>query len=241
MSALFSAVLGLVYPPQCMSCEELVDGDQGLCGPCWRDTPFISGAICDCCGAPLMGGFATERATCDECLVEPRPWSQGRAALVYRDRARRMVLGLKHGGKEEIVGPAAAWMAQAGREILTSRSLIVPVPLHWSRLVKRRYNQAALLAKATADAAGCEVSLDALKRTRATQSLDHMSPDDRFSVLSGSISAGPSGEFLKGRDVVLLDDVMTSGATYAAATDAALRLGASRVDVLTLARAVREP
>ena len=241
MSAVLSAALDAIYPPQCVSCAEPVDDAMGLCGPCWRETPFISGAICDLCGAPLMGGDVTERATCDDCLARPRPWSKGRSALLYQAGARRLVLGLKHGGREDVALSAGAWMAHAGREILSSDALLAPIPLHWSRLFRRRYNQAALLARETSRAFGCDLALSALKRVRRTRSLDHMSPDARFDALAGSVIADESAEVLGGRHVVLIDDVMTSGATLTAATEAALQAGAARVDVLTLARAVRGP
>ncbi|MEM9437969.1 MAG: phosphoribosyltransferase family protein, partial [Pseudomonadota bacterium] len=166
------------------------------------------------------------------------PWQQGRAALIFSKQAKRLVMGLKYAGREDIAVPAAQWMARAGREVLRPDSLLVPVPLHWLRLVRRRYNQAALLAKALSDETGCDTVLDALRRPVRTPKLQDMSPNERFQALSGTIQL-KRADLLKGRKVVLIDDVLTTGATLSAATAAVLDAGAARVDVLTLARTER--
>lgn len=186
-----------------------------------------------------MGGEPEERAICDACLIEPRPWARGRTALVYRDAARRMVLSLKAGGREDLAETAAAWMARAGEEILTPGALLVPVPLHWIRFLQRRFNQAALLAATLGAQTGLEVLPDALKRVMRTRKLDRLSPVERFQALDGAIIPNAARD-LGGRHVILIDDVMTSGATLAACTAAAQSAGAARVDVLTLARTMRE-
>ncbi|MEM6897705.1 MAG: double zinc ribbon domain-containing protein [Pseudomonadota bacterium] len=234
-----TAVLKLIYPSQCVSCGEFVEDENGLCAACWRETPFVDGALCDACGAPLLGGDVEDRDHCDDCRRTPRPWHQGRTALIYDKKARRLALALKHGGREDIAETAAIWMARAGREILGPQSLLIPVPLHWMRLAKRRYNQAALLAQAVARLSGAEVMVDGLKRPLRTRKLEHVSPKERFALLKDTIQPNPARDF-EGRQVVIVDDVMTSGATLAAATEAAKAGGAASVDVLTLARAVRD-
>ncbi|MEM9350549.1 MAG: phosphoribosyltransferase family protein, partial [Pseudomonadota bacterium] len=166
------------------------------------------------------------------------PWQQGRAALIFSKQAKRLVMGLKYAGREDIAVPAAQWMARAGREVLRPDSLLVPVPLHWLRLVRRRYNQAALLAKALSDETGCDTVLDALRRPVRTPKLQDMSPNERFQALSGTIQL-KRADRLTGRKVVLIDDVLTTGATLSAATAAVLDAGAARVDILTLARTER--
>ena len=142
MLSSIQTALGLLYPPRCIGCGDLVDSDFGLCGLCWRDTPFIGGTICDTCGVPLPGQPDGEKLECDDCMERPRPWSRGRAALVYKDRARQLVLALKHGDRSDIAQPAGQWMARSVKPVLSENCLVAPVPLHWSRLLKRRYNQA---------------------------------------------------------------------------------------------------
>ncbi|MEL6690590.1 MAG: ComF family protein [Pseudomonadota bacterium] len=234
-----NAALAYLYPSQCVGCGEFVDSENGLCASCWGETPFVAGAVCDCCGVPLVGGDEMDRDICDDCLKTPRPWSQGRTALIYARRGRRLALSLKHGGREDIAETAGQWMARAAGEITRANTVLVPVPLHWLRLIGRRYNQSALLADAVAKNIGRPVIHDALKRPVATRKLDHLSPGERFGILAKAIVPNPKRD-IAGKSVMLIDDVMTSGATLAASTHAALKAGAARVDVLTLARTVRD-
>ena len=241
MTAQLQTALRMIYPPRCLGCGTLVESDFALCGPCWRDTPFIAGAVCESCGAPQMGQRDGFRLECDDCMKMPRPWSDGRAALLYRDAARALVLRLKHADRTDLAAPAAAWMVRAGREILKPNMLVVPVPLHWSRLMKRRYNQAALLAQAVADQAGLAWCPDLLKRFKRTRTLDGKSAQQRFETLSGSLSLNSKRRHrIAGRHVLIVDDVMTSGATLAEATRVCRANGANDVSVLILARVAKD-
>ncbi|WP_110813447.1 ComF family protein [Pseudoroseicyclus aestuarii] len=230
----------LIYPPRCVLCGDLTEADFALCPLCWGETRFAAGLCCDQCGAPLPGeGDGSER--CDDCLVLARPWGRGRSALVYAGGGRRMVLALKHGDRTDLVRTLGGWMARAGRGILGPDVLLVPVPLHPLRLLRRRYNQAALLAGAAARAVGAAHCPDALIRLRATRPLDGHGREARFAALDGAIAPHPRrGALMRGRSVVIVDDVMTSGATLAASAEAARRAGAARIDVLTLARVVKD-
>ena len=152
------------------------------------------------------------------------------------------MLGLKHADRTDLIKPAAGWMARAGADLLKAEPLLVPVPIHWVRRVKRRYNQSAELARSLAATTGVECLPDALVRTRPTAEQNGLSPDARFTNQSGSIEVKLSAQcLLAGRNVVLIDDVMTSGATLSVAAEALQDAGVSRVSVLTLARAVRRP
>ena len=241
MTALLQTLAGLVYPPRCLACGDLVDSDFGLCPSCWRDTPFIGGLVCDSCGVPLPGEGDGARIECDDCLARPRPWDSGRAALLYRDQARKLVLALKHGDRTDIARPAAAWMARAAGRLAEGDPLVAPIPLHWSRLARRRYNQSALLSQHLARALGLDHCPDLFQRRIRTPSLDGRSAEERFSVLSGAIRAHPGrARHIAGRSVLLVDDVMTSGATLAATAEAAHAASAARVCVITLARVAKD-
>lgn len=231
----------VVYPPRCIGCGEMTASDFGLCGPCWRETPFIGGLVCVSCGVPLPGECDGHRVECDDCMRQPPPWSEGRGALLYKGKARSLVLALKHGDRTELARPAARWMAQAGRSLFRPDMLIAPVPLHWSRLLKRRYNQSALLAQHLGKAAGLAVCPDLLLRSRRTPALEGKTAAERAETLRDAITVHPRRTSrLKGRDVLLVDDVMTSGATLAACARACRAAGADDISVLVLARVAKD-
>ena len=238
----FQTALQLIYPPRCILCGTQVESEFGLCGPCWRDTPFISGLCCHLCGVPLPGNDDGEMVTCDDCLRIARPWSAGCAAMLYHENGRKLVMALKHGDRHEIVRPAALWLANAARQIAPPDTLIAPVPLHWSRMLRRRYNQSALLTNGLARRLEAGHCPDLLQRNVRTLPLKGMGFDERFETLSGTISVKPARASLaKGRTILLVDDVMTSGATLAASTMACYAAGAEDVRILVLARVAKRP
>lgn len=233
--------LQVLYPPQCISCGAGVTSDFGLCGDCWRETSFTAGLVCDLCGVPLQGEDSDRVVLCDDCMTIARPWSRGRAALLYKDNGRRIVLALKHGDRLDLARPAALWMLKAARPMLKPNMLVIPVPLHWFRLFKRRYNQAALLSSAVARLAGLESCPDGLIRRRTTGSQEGRNRDARFGNLRDAFTVPERHrKLVDQRDVLLVDDVMTSGATFAAATEALFAAGAATVSVLSLARVAKD-
>lgn len=241
MLAGLGAALHLVFPPRCICCGEAVGTDHGLCGPCWRDTVFIAGACCDCCGAPLPGQAGDDRLMCDDCLANPPPWRRGRAALGYSGSGRRLVLALKHSDRLDLVRPLARWMAEAGAALIGPETCLAPVPLHRTRLLKRRYNQSALLAQAIARQTGARYLPDLFTRRRATPSQEGKARDERAANLQGAIALTPGrAAEIAGHPLLIVDDVMTSGATLRAVTEAAEGAGAACVDVLVLARVAKD-
>lgn len=233
--------LRLVFPPRCVGCGGLVDSDFGLCGVCWGETPFVGGVVCDGCGVPLPGQNPAEHALCDACMMTVRPWQRGRAALVYTGTARKLVLALKYGDRQDVARLAAKWMALAARPLVRDAMVVAPVPLHWRRFVQRRYNQSALLARALASELGLAQCPDLLQRPKAGGSTQGLGMQERFQRLNGVFRAHPKRqEILAGRPVLLVDDVMTTGATLTAASTACLDAGAAEVYVIVLARAAKD-
>ena len=223
-----------LFPPLCLLCHAPVGG-VGLCAPCHRAAPFLRGAACRGCAAPLPG-HDDGPARCDDCLRAPRPWDDARAALRYDGAGRRLVLELKHADRTELAQAAALWLHRAARGAVSRETLLVPVPLHPWRLLRRRYNQSAEIARALAPLAGAAFRPLALRRTRATLPQDHRSRPDRQRNVAGSIALA---EDVRGRHVAVVDDVMASGATMAACADALRAGGAARVTALVLARVAR--
>ena len=238
---LMQAALRALYPPTCAMCDAQVDQTGALCPACWRDMPFIDGACCDLCGLPLPGAPSTG-LQCDECITTARPWEQGRAALLYDDTARRLLLGLKYYNRLDTAPMAARWMAQAAAPMVRPDTLVVPVPLSWWRLVRRRYNQAAVLGHALARAHGLTQCPDLLVRVRHTGTQDGRTRAGRFANVQGAFRVHPRrARLLDGRHILLVDDVMTAGATLAACAECCLAGGAASVRVVVLARVARAP
>ncbi|MFT4012428.1 MAG: ComF family protein [Paracoccus sp. (in: a-proteobacteria)] len=235
--------LRLIYPPQCMSCDAPVAEEGALCPTCWNEVEFLGNCCCSRCGVPLPddGGGDHAGLLCDDCLALPRPWQRGRGALAYRGTGRKLVLMLKHGDRLDLAPALGDWAARAAAPLVRQGMAVVPVPLHPRRLARRKYNQAALLSQRVARVHGLAHLPRALVRLRHTPMQDHGSADDRFANLAGALAVR-SGQAaaLQGRAVLLVDDVMASGATLAAATEALLRAGSGPVSVVVLARAIKD-
>lgn len=241
---MMQSVIRAIYPPQCVACGALTLEPFALCGSCWGDSHFIAGLVCDLCGLPLVGDSRGPAEYCDDCLKIHRPWTKGRAVMVYADQARRLVLDLKHGDRTDLARPLGMWMARTLPQLVDAGDdpLLVPVPLHPLRLWVRRYNQAALLAQGIGKVTGLQVIPDALLRPKRTAWLKAVGVDARFAALAGAFTIHPRhAARIKGRMVVVVDDVMTSGATLSVASETLLAAGAAEVRVLVLARTAKAP
>ena len=231
-------VLDILLPPACVTCGDTVDTPSLQCGACFGALSAPGEPCCVCCGVPFeLPSQAIEGGWCQRCLDTPPPFQRARAALNYDKASRRLVLPFKHGDRTEYAALLARKMAQAGRVLLTDADVLVPVPLHRRRLFVRRYNQAALLADALGRLSGRTAILDALIRARTTESLGGKSASERRDEVAGAISLRPGREAaIAGRRVLVIDDVMTSGATAGACAEALLAAGARDVDVLVAVR-----
>ncbi len=228
------SALDLLLPPHCPACEQRIATDGLLCGACFGRTDFITLPCCDRCGL----AFAAEGPLiCEACDAAPPIFRRARGAMMYDAQARQLVLPFKHADAVSMARVLAAMMARAGRDLLRQTEVLVPVPLHRRRLFQRRYNQAALLAGAIGQTSALPSLPDALRRTRATESLDGKSAAERATEVTAAITVHPGRRaLLQGRQVLLIDDVMTSGATANACAAALLDAGAVAVDVLVAAR-----
>jgi ComF family protein len=232
-------VLDAVLPPRCLKCGEILASANGLCPDCWRKLTWLGAPCCACCGQPFPFESGDD-ALCGACLQKRPAYDRARAVFRYDDESRDLVIGLKHADRTESVPALAGWMARAGRPLLQTAALIVPVPLHWTRLASRRFNQAGLLAQAIGRAAGLPVLPQALSRKRATRSQGHLGRLARFRNVKGAIVvADRHVAAVTNRDILLIDDVITTGATVESAAKALISAGARRVDVLALAKVVR--
>ncbi len=226
-------LLNLLLPPQCAICDAQVSDPGQLCAGCFRQLHFIAAPACRRCGLPIS---AQRHQFCATCAATPPPWRQASAPFLYDDAAKRLILPFKH-GREDIAPTLALHMHRAGAALMAAADVMVPVPLHRWRLLRRRYNQAALLAHALARRTRLPVLPDALERTRPTTSLGGLRAGERAALLRGAIRVRPSrAATIAGRRILLIDDVLTSGATASACTHALLDAGAANVDVLVASR-----
>lgn len=235
------AALDAVVPPLCLACREPVAEPHALCARCWPKLAWIDRPWCDTCGLPFDYATGLSGApVCAACLARPPACARARAALRYDPVSRDLVLAFKHADRTQNAPAFAAWMARAGADALDGADLLVPVPLHWTRLVRRRFNQSALLARALAARTGIAWSPDALVRVRRTRTQGDLTRAQRRVNVRGAFAVRPSRlAALRGRTVVLIDDVTTTGATFEACARALRRAGAGEVRALALARVVR--
>ena len=237
----WQAALGLLYPPTCIACQAATGEPHALCAGCWSQVRFIERPFCERLGTPFAQDLGPGLLS-PEAMADPPVWGRARAVAAFDEGpARRLVYRLKYGDRLDIAPTVGRWMARAGAELLEDADLLVPIPLHRRRLAGRRFNQAAALAQAVSVQCGVPSDPTALERAKATAPQVGLSRLQRAANMQGAFLV-PAEALAKvsGRRIVLIDDVLTSGATTNAAARVLRRAGAAEVDLLTFARVVLE-
>ena len=239
LSATGRFLLDLLLPPRCLRCGEDVADPGALCPACWGGLAFLHAPACSCCGHPFEHEVGPA-GLCGACATARPPFRRARAALRYEEGSRDLILRFKHADRTDAAPAFARWMARVGAELIEDCDLIAPVPLHWRRLFRRRYNQAALLSQPIAAAARRRHAPDLLRRLRPGGGSGRLGRRARRERVAGAFEVKASWrDEVRGRNILLIDDVLTTGATASACAEALLDGGARAVDVLTLARVVR--
>lgn len=231
-------VVDFALPPLCPACREPVGGAGGLCAACWSRLSPIERPFCERLGIPFAydpgPGILSMQA-----IADPPSYTRARAAVRYDDVARTMVHALKYGDRLDLAPAMGRWMARAGGELLADADVIVPVPLHWRRLWARRFNQSAALVNVISRQSGLPANFEVLKRVKATPQQVGLSKSERVQNVQGAFRVPSDRKAqIARRRVVLIDDVLTSGATAEACARTLLRAGARQVDLLVFARVV---
>ena len=225
----------LIVPPVCLGCRASLSAHHALCAACWRDVGFIRAPLCERMGIPLpfdTGGPTVSAAA----LAEPPDYDRARAAAHFAGTARRLVHGFKYSDRQETRVLLGAWLETAGHDLLGDAHLIVPVPMSRRRLFWRKFNQAAILAHEIGRRSGLPVAVSVLRRRRATQPQVGLTRAQRRDNMEGAFGiAKRRRALIEGHNILLVDDVITTGATVNACARALKRAGAARVDVLAVA------
>ncbi len=229
------AMLDFAMPPLCLACSKPVGSPGSLCVQCWQGLDFISPPYCQRLGTPFEADLG-EGLISLKAIAEPPVFGRARAVARFDGTARELVHRLKYSDRLDLAGAMGSWMVRAGAEVLIEGSVLVPIPLYRTRLWRRRFNQSGELAKVIGRAKVLEVDHQALRKVKATPSQTGLNARQRKENLAGAFKVRDEAQGrIAGRRVVLVDDVMTTGATLNAAARVLLRAGASEVDAMVFA------
>lgn len=239
-ATILSAMHNFVYPPNCVNCGLLLSQHDALCTDCWNEVQFIDQPYCVVTGRPFAYELGDGIISAD-AIADPPPYKRARSAVIYNGIARQMVHQLKFNDRAELANMMAGWMMRAGRDCLTDADCIVPIPLHRWRLVRRKYNQSAELARPIAKLSGLPYLPSTFTRRRNTKPQIGLGARARIDNVKGAFEVSDERvSDILGKRVVLIDDVFTTGATVNVAAKVLLRAGAREVSILTFAQVGRQ-
>jgi ComF family protein len=233
-AGLSRSVVDFALPPRCSGCGTIVDDVDSFCASCWSKLEFLGAGGCSRCGLPLQ---ATDAEICGVCLARPPRLDRIRSAVAYDEISRSIAIRLKYGRKVALARTMSRYMCAVLGD-LPADAVFVPVPLHRSRLWRRGFNQSAIVARDLSRRTGAPVAVDALERVRPTPPLKGLNTRQRRRTVAGAFRAR-AGMELRGRTVVLVDDVLTTGSTANACARVLKRAGAQRVELISWARVLR--
>jgi ComF family protein len=246
MNRIFQWGVNLVLPPRCPINGNIVDSVGAISPEAWKNLTFVSDPHCKCCGIPfavesnLSSNFESD-FLCGQCIATPRHFDKAKSLFVYDEGCRKMILAFKHGDALHLHTTLAPLLAHLGKNFIYPDSILVPIPLHWRRLVGRRYNQSAILAQAMSKISGQPYWPDLLMRVRHTPPQGHKSAKDRQQNVSGAFEINFNHkDKIKDKHIVLIDDVFTTGATLDECSKTLKSAHVASVNILTVARAVKD-
>ena len=237
MKKILKGLLNFLLPPNCPICHQKIERD-GLCPHCFSKLEFIGTQKCSVCGQPL-DVLVPGMSICGTCLKKPPYFRQAEAVFKYNDTSKKLILAFKYGDHTELANLFIKWMDQNSSALIQKNDILMPVPLHWRRLLKRKYNQSALLAQKLAKKYNKRYDPLTLKRTQSTPSQGHLSPKERLKNVKNAFKIKNTKK-VKDKSILLIDDVFTTGATVNECAKILLKAGAKSVDILTLIKVAKE-
>lgn len=237
LKTLSGGTLHFLFPPTCINCKKPLSTDKSLCSICWKNLSFLSQPNCGTCARPLDISL-TPNPICVFCLRDPPLYSKTRSALIYNAHARKMISSFKQGHTNHVVPTFSQWMYHVSKDVLKDADFIIPVPLHWRRLIYRGFNQSALLAQGISKLSHVPYHPLLLQKNKSTLPQASLPEKSRHQNVKKAFSISTKySNLINNKYIVLVDDVMATGATLSACAEPLLKAGAAKVSIIVLARA----
>jgi len=232
--------IDIIFPPKCLSCKVYIESDGGLCHKCWEEIDFISSPQCYSCGTPFEIQTSNDNI-CGKCIATPPKYSMARSVLRYNEKSSKLITNFKYYDSTHACHHFARWLSRTGEDMIADTDIITPVPLHKMRLLTRRYNQCALLCNSLSELTGKVTYNNLLIRHKNTKPQAGLEFNKRINNVKSAFKINPDLiEQINNKNILLIDDVMTTGSTIDSCTKTLLKSGARNVYVLTIAMTVKD-